>query len=264
MNERIHEGDRVLVLVDKKRKFVIKVERGKILGTDKGYISHDNIIGLLYGSSVETSMGVKALLLKPLRHDYIAGFKRITQIIHPKDAALMIYISGIGPGSRVGEAGVGTGSLTVAIASLIGDNGILYGYDILEEALECTRQNLEKAGLLHRVVLQKQDVKTDIKVEPLDAFFLDIPDPWNAVLSVGRVLKPSAPILIYVPTVNQVEKTVLSLRSSGLFGDIHVYEILLRELQVEPESVRPFSHMIGHTGYIIFARKLLEMPTLNI
>lgn len=258
MNEYIREGEKVLVLIDDKRRFVIKVEKGKILGTDKGYIAHDSIIGLPYGSIVETSMGIKALLLKPLRHDFTATLERVTQIIHPKDAALMIYLSGIGPGSRVGEAGVGTGSLTLTIASIIGDSGLLYGFDISDEALEYTRRNLEKAGLLHRVILIKRDVREELDVEPLDAFFLDIPDPWNALLNISRVLKTSSPILIYVPTVNQVEKSVLAMRDSNLFSDIHVYELLLRELRVEKEAVRPYSRMIGHTGYVVFARRTLE------
>lgn len=256
MGEKIHEGSPVLVLIDEKRKFVIKVERGKILGTDKGYILHDQLIGTSYGSIIKTSMNVPALVLKPFRQDF-TGLKRVTQIIHPKDAAFMIYLSGIGPGSVVGEAGVGTGTLSIAIASIIGDIGALYGFDISDEALECAIENLEKAGLSHRVILIKQDVRTDLGVEPLDAFFLDIPDPWNAVMSVSKVLKPSAPLLAYVPTINQVERTVTALRDSKLFSDIHVYELLLREYQVEPGATRPSTKMTGHTGYIIFARRIL-------
>jgi tRNA (adenine57-N1/adenine58-N1)-methyltransferase len=254
--ELIREGDTVLVYIDEKRKFPIVVRRGSILGTDKGFIRHDEIIGKPYGSTLTTSMGVKALLFKPLRQDYIPALKRITQIIHPKDAALMIYLSGVGPGSRVGEAGVGSGALTIAIASIIGDNGVLYGYDISEQAIETTMQNLEKAGLKHRVVLALRDVREGVDVDNLDAFFLDIPDPWNALPSVSKSLKNSGVLLAYVPTINQVEKTVVAMRQSGVFGDIHVYELLLREMSVEPGAVRPRSKMIGHTGYVIFARKL--------
>ncbi|MEM0001231.1 MAG: tRNA (adenine-N1)-methyltransferase [Desulfurococcaceae archaeon] len=257
MEEKIREGIPVLLVIDEKRRFVFKVERGKILGTDKGYILHDQLIGIPYGSVIKTSLGAPALVLKPTVQDYFAGLKRITQVIYPKDAALMVYLSGIGPGSKAGEAGVGSGALSIAIASIIGDAGVLYGFDISDEALKHASENLEKAGLRHRVVLLKQDVRADLSVEPLDAFFLDIPDPWNAVASVSRVLKASAPLLVYVPTVNQVEKTVTALRESRLFGDIHAYELLLREYQVEPGAVRPKTKMIGHTGYIVFARKVL-------
>ncbi|MEM4481291.1 MAG: tRNA (adenine-N1)-methyltransferase [Desulfurococcaceae archaeon] len=262
--ELIREGNRVLVLIDDKRRFVIRVERGKVLGTDKGYILHDDIVGLPYGSVVSTSSNAPATLLKPMRHDFIFGLKRKTQIIHPKDAALMLYLSGIGPGSRVGEAGVGTGSLTIALASVVGDEGKVYGFDISEDALKTAGINLEAAGLSRRVILSNRDVREAIEVEPLDAFFLDMPDPWDAVVSVGRALKASSPILVYVPTVNQVEKTVIALRESKIFQDIHAYELLLREYHVEKEAVRPLTRMIGHTGYIVFARRVLEVPALNV
>ena len=253
----IREGDTVLIFIDEKRKFITRVERGRFTGTDKGFILHDNLVGLPYGSIVKTSMGIPALVLKPLLHDYLAGLVRTTQIIYSKDAALMIYLSGIKPGSRVGEAGIGTGALSVSIASIIGDEGKLYGFDISDKAIETATLNLRNIGLLHRVVLMKRDVKSELDIEPLDAFFLDIPDPWNAITSISRVLKPAAPILIFLPTINQVEKTVLSLRESNAYCDIHVYETLLREYRVEKEAVRPRTRMIGHTGYIVFARKLL-------
>jgi tRNA (adenine57-N1/adenine58-N1)-methyltransferase len=260
----LREGDVVLVYIDDKRRFIVKLTRGRILGTDKGYLSHDDIIGLPHGSVVKTSSGVSAYLFKPLRQDYIHGMARSTQIIYPKDAALMIYLSGIGCGSRVGEAGVGSGALSVAIASVICDSGRLYGYDISDSALKVARINLELAGLLHRVVLSKHDVREGLDVSPLDAFFLDIPDPWNAIKGVSSALAPSAPLLVYVPTVNQVEKTVLALRESGVFGDIHVYELLLREYSVEKDAVRPKTRMIGHTGYIIFARRTLQVSSNNV
>ena len=260
--EAIREGDRVLVYIDEKRKFIIRVEPGKLLGTDKGFIKHDDLIGKPHGSVVETSMGVKAYLYKPLRQDFYSGLKRVTQVIHPKDAALMIYLSGIGPGCRVGEAGVGSGFLTIAIASIIGDSGVLYGFDTSDEALSTTSENLEKAGLRHRVVLTKRDVREGVDVDNLDSFFLDIPDPWSALEKIAYSLKDSATILVYIPTVNQVEKTVLAMRNLRVFGDIHVYELLLRELSVEEGAVRPHSRMIGHTGYIVFGRKLSKTTTI--
>lgn len=75
MSSTLCEGDTVLVYIDDKRKFVIKLERGRVLGTDKGYISHDALIGLPYGSVVRTSAGVPAYLFKPLRHDYVHGWR---------------------------------------------------------------------------------------------------------------------------------------------------------------------------------------------
>lgn len=264
--EFVREGDLVLVAIDSKRRFLVRVESGKVLGTDRGFILHDAIIGVPYGSVVKTSMGVSAYVLKPLRQDfYSRGLARTTQVIYPKDAAFMVYISGIGPGSKVGEAGVGSGALTLTIASIIGREGRLYGFDVSDRALECARVNIFRAGFSDRVTLKKLDVRETLDVEEhLDAFFLDIPDPWNAVMSINRILKPSGALVIYVPTINQVEKTVLTLRELKGFIDVHVYELLLREYQVEKDAVRPETRMIGHTGYVIFARKVLNVPSYDV
>lgn len=251
-------GDVVLLYVDEKRRYVAKLRPGGITGTERGFVKHEEIIGRPYGSSVETSRGARVLVLKPLRQDYVDFLKRATQIIYPKDAAFMVYISGIGPGSRVGEAGVGTGALTIALASIVGREGRVYGFDVSEKALETARANVEKAGFSNTVVLSLGDVRSEIKVpEALDSFFLDIPDPWNAVESVGKVLKPSGTFLAFVPTFNQIEKTSISLMETGYFCDIHAYEIMLRELEVKPGATRPKPRMIGHTGFIVFARRYL-------
>lgn len=254
--DAISEGELILVYIDEKRKFVTRVQRGRVTGTDKGYISHDEIIGRRYGEVLETSMKTKATILKPLLIDIVERSRRATQIIYPKDAGLMIYLSGIGPGSIVGEAGVGTGALTITLASIVGDSGRVYGFDINDKALECARSNLEFAGLSNRVILEKRDIRERLDVTGLDAFFLDIPDPWNALESIYHSLKVSRPILIFVPTINQVEKTLRKLGEMP-FIDIHVYETLLREYSLNPDALRPRTRMIGHTGYVIFARKTL-------
>lgn len=250
-------GDIALVYIDDKRKYLIKLSEGGILGTDKGFIKHSEIIGRSYGDAVYTSRGYKAYILRPLLIDYyLAGFRRVTQVIYPKDSAFMIYLSGIKPGSKVLEAGVGTGFLTASLAYFVGENGKVYGFDVLEERIKNVYRNLETAGLVDRAVLRVGDVREPVDVPSVDAVFYDLPDPWNAVDTAYAVLKNASPLLIYVPTVNQVEKTVLTLRRHGGFIDIHTYEILLREYAVEEGATRPKTLMIGHTGYIIFARKV--------
>ncbi len=256
----LEPGDKVLVYIDEKRRFVIVLEEDGILGTDKGYIKHSDIIGRDIGEAVYTSRGFKAYLLKPTISDYLHVFKRATQVIYPKDSSLMIYLSGIGPGSRVVEAGVGTGFLTLSLANIVGDNGRVYGYDIKKQNLEIARRNLELAGLGSRVELYHADIRSGVHQRNVDAVFLDMPDPWNALEAVYKALKPSAPILVYVPTINQVEKTVLAMRRTNCFIAVKAMETLVREYIVNKEATRPKTLMIGHTGYIIFGRKVID-PT---
>jgi len=256
MARKIDYGDKAVIYIDEKRRFLVELKRGGILGTDKGFVKHDDVVGKRLGEAVKTSLGFEARIFKPLLIDYIYAITRKTQIIYPKDASFMIYLSSIKPGDAVLEAGVGSGFLTISLAHFVGEHGRVYGYDIDEEHLMVAKQNLEKAGLADRVVLKLGDVRVGVDLDfEVDAVFYDLPDPWNALATAYRVLRDSCPILIYLPTVNQVEKTVIEMRKSGLFVDMHVYEILMREYEVEDGATRPESTMIGHTGYIVFARK---------
>jgi len=251
----IKEGDYVLLYIDDRRKRLIKIRKGAIVNSDKGVLKHDDVMEKSWGDSVTLSTGAKAHILRPTFYDLLMNLpKRITQVIYPKDIALMIMLSGIGYGSKVLEGGVGTGFLTAALAYTVGPEGHVYCYEIRKEFANVAKQNLKLLGLLDRVTIKVGDVRKDIAETELDAAFLDIPDPWNALSSLSKALKPSAPVLIFVPTVNQVIKIVKALEEHKIGVDIHIYESILREYQPKSEALRPYTLMIGHTGYIVFFR----------
>ncbi|MEM0355802.1 MAG: tRNA (adenine-N1)-methyltransferase [Desulfurococcaceae archaeon] len=256
LNKALEYGDLVLLYIDHKRKAIVKLVEKGVTGFDKGFVKHDDIVGKSFGEHVYTNRGHRVYLLEPLLMDYATLISRRTQIVYPKDASLIILLANVKPGSRVLEAGVGSGHLTTILASIIGDNGRLYGFDIDKDCLETTRSNLEKLNLHRRVELKLHDIRIDPGLRDLDAVILDIPDPWNALETVLSVLKPSHPLVAFQPTMNQVEKTVIAMRKTGCFVDIHVYETLLRELKVEEGAVRPYTTAISHTGYIVFGRKI--------
>ncbi len=255
--EVVREGDWVLLYIDERRIFLFRVKRGKRFESDKGVIAHDDIVGVRFGSKVTLSTGTTAYVLKPLFYDFFLKYKRLTQVIYPKDLGYIVFLSGIGSGSRVLEAGVGTGFLTTTLANIVKPNGKVYAYEIRREFYEAAKKNLELSGLIDYVDLRLGDVaQAQGELFDLDAVFLDLPDPWKYVELAHSVLKPSKPLIVFIPTVNQVEKTVIALRNHGGFIDIHAYELMLREYQVKEGATRPKSYMIGHTGYIVFARKV--------
>jgi tRNA (adenine57-N1/adenine58-N1)-methyltransferase len=251
-------GDVVLVYIDEKRKFIIKLRDDGILGTDKGFIKHSTIIGRNYGDEIYTSQGVRAFILKPLTPDYLAGLRRTTQVIYPKDAALMIHLAGVKPCQRIIVAGVGTGYLTLALASHLEKCGEIYGYDIDADKLSIARLNLELAGLKEHVRLIHGDIRSNVPYRNVDGFFLDIPDPWNALATAFRSLAPSSPLVVYVPTVNQMEKTVSEMRRTNCFLLHEPFEAALIPYNVEEGAVRPKTLISWHTGYIIIARKVVS------
>jgi len=250
----VKEGDLVVIYIDDKRKKLVRVRRGDIFNSDKGYVRHDELIGIEIGDKVRLSTGKYAYVLNPLLTDIIDSYKRVTQVIYPKDIGLMIVLTGIGPGSKVLEGGVGTGYLTSFLANIVGDEGKVYAYELRREFIEVAKRNLSKSGLLSRVILKLGDIRKDVTEKNLDAAFLDIPDPWNALGILPKVLKPSSPVVAFLPTVNQVIKLISKLKSTRGFIDIRVFETQLREYNVDPEALRPKPIYVVHTGYMVFFR----------
>ncbi|HLI47037.1 MAG TPA: tRNA (adenine-N1)-methyltransferase [Geobacterales bacterium] len=255
--DSIKENDYVLLYLDEKRKYLVKAEKGNKFHTHKGFILIDEIIGKRYGSSVKSSSGWDFLLLKPTIRDFIIKLARKTQIIYPKDAGYIALISGITSGSKVVEIGTGSGALTCVLASLVRPEGHVYSYEMREEFFNLAKLNIEKLGLSNYVTLKLKNAKEGIDEENVDSIVIDIADPWEVLENAYRSLRDSGIIVVFSPTVNQIEKTVRALREKN-FVDIHVTEIIEREYQAEPEKLRPKTSMIAHTGYITWARKSVE------
>jgi len=256
-DQKIMEGDYILLYLSQRKTYLVKVEAGKSFHTHKGFIKFDDLIGKDYGSCILSNLGVEFTALKPLLRDYVMKSVRKTQITYPKDIALIVMFSGIGPGSRVVEAGTGTGALTTALTHYVKPDGKVYSYEIREEFLKTAEKNLKRAGLIDFVELKNKDVTAGIDENDVDAVILDLATPWLVVPYAFTALKPCGTILSFSPTIDQVVKTVEALKENG-FVDMETVECLMRGMQVERGKTRPQTLMTGHTGYITFARKAME------
>ncbi len=256
-NQAIADGDNILLYLDLRRTYMIKVQAGQTFHTHKGYVKFDDLIGKDYGSTFKSSLGVDFTVLKPALTDYIMKSSRNTQITYPKDAALIVIFSGIGPGSRVVESGTGTGALTTALAHYVKPNGKIYTYDIREEGQKTAEKNLRRSGHLDFVELKLKDVVAGIDERDIDAVILDLAVPWLVVPQAYEALKPSGIIVSFSPTIDQVVKTVEALREHN-FVAIETFECIMRGMQVERGKTRPQTLMTGHTGYITHARKVIK------
>jgi tRNA (adenine57-N1/adenine58-N1)-methyltransferase len=67
-------------------------------------------------------------------------------------------------------------------------------------------------------------------------------------------LRTGGRLVSFSPTINQVEKTVEEMRREGFVG-IKAVELILRTYKVKVNETRPDMVMVGHTGYIVSARK---------
>ena len=257
-SQKISEGDYVLLCLDTRRTYMLKVEAGKTFHTHKGYVKLDELIGKEFGVAFQSSLGIEFTALKPTLEDYIMKSSRKTQITYPKDIALIVMFSGIGPGSRVVESGTGTGALTTALAHYVRPNGRVYTYEYREEFQKNAEKNLKRINLLEFVELKSGDVTAGIEERDLDAVVLDLAVPWLVVPHAYEALKPSGTIVSFSPTIDQVVKTVEALRENN-FVFIETVECLMRAMQVERGKTRPHTMMTGHTGYITRARKAVKL-----
>ncbi len=257
MTNRIREGDYVLLYLDDKRTYLVKAEKGKNFHTHKGFIRIDDLIDNEYGSSILSNTGVKFIALKPTLCDYVLKSVRKTQITYPKDAALIVTLSGIGPGNTVVEAGTGTGALTCALAYYVRPNGKVYSYEVRSDFIEVALKNVRRAGLAEYVEIKNKDVIEGIDEREVDAVVLDMATPWLVVPHAYASLKPSGAFVSFSPTVDQAVKTVEALREN-CFVRVETIECLLRRIITEPGRTRPETLMTAHTGYLTFARKALK------
>ncbi len=217
-----------------------------------GVVDTGRIVGRTPGAVHEIASR-RFLVLRPDLRDHQAFLRRKAQVVLPKDAAQIIGGCALGPGARVVEAGVGSGALTLALAWAVGEAGRVFAYELREDHLEVGRRNLERAGMLPRVDLHLGDVSKGIQETGVDAVVLDLPEPAAVMDAVCTALRPGGRFAGYLPTVHQMEQTVIALRERG-FLDVETQEVLVRPWHVKERSVRPSFEMQAHTAWLVFGR----------
>jgi tRNA (adenine57-N1/adenine58-N1)-methyltransferase len=92
--------------------------------------------------------------------------------------------------------------------------------------------------------------------ECADRVVLDMLAPWEVIGVAARMLVPGGLICAYVATTTQLSVTVEGLRSSGCFAEPTPWETIVRGWHVDGLAVRPDHRMVGHTGFLVTARRL--------
>jgi len=252
----IQPGDIVLLISPDRREFLVRMVPGRELHTHRGILRHDDIIGARWGATIPSHLGHGYLALTPSLEKQIRSVKRRTQIIYPKEIGYLLLKLNICPGARVIEAGTGSGGLTLALAQMVRPDGHVYTYEIRNQMRDQAEANLERVGLSEYVTFKVRDIAEGFDERDADALFLDVREPQDYLAQAHAALKGGGFFGALVPTTNQVVDLLYAFKQHP-FGFIEVEELLLRQYKPVPGRLRPADTMVGHTGYLVFARALL-------
>lgn len=258
MSRPFRDGEQVLLIDTKKRRYLITLTAGKEFHSHSGTVAHDAVIGSPEGSRYRSSHGMYYTVIRPTLSDFVLKMPRGAQVIYPKDLGPILLLADIFPGARVLESGVGSGALSMAMLRAGAD---IVGYELREDFAARAVKNV--TGFLgdevrSRYRVEIRDSYEGIDETDLDRVVLDLPEPWQVVKHAARALHPGGIFLAYTPQITQAVQLRETLSESA-FGMAETVEVLHRGWHIEGQSVRPDHRMVAHTGFLTHAR-LLDTP----
>jgi tRNA (adenine57-N1/adenine58-N1)-methyltransferase len=257
-------GDRIQLTDPKGKMYTFTITPGKEWHTHKGWIVHDDLIGLPEGSVVSTSAGLQFTAFKPLLGDFVLSMPRGATIVYPKDAAMIIGVADVFPGAKVIEAGVGSAALSISLLRAIGPTGELTSFERREDFADIARENVRTyfGAVPTNWSLNIGSVQESSTDKKYDRVILDMLAPWECISFAAEVLRPGGVFLAYVATTTQLSMTAEAIKEDGHFTEPLSSETIVRDWHHEGLAVRPMQRMIGHTGFLIVTRRMA--PGVNV
>jgi tRNA (adenine57-N1/adenine58-N1)-methyltransferase catalytic subunit len=252
-------GDQVQLTDPKGRQHRLVLVAGKIFHTHRGGVAHDELIGQPEGCLVTSTGGTAYIALRPLLADYTLSMARGAAVVYPKDAAQIVAMADIFPGATVIEAGAGSGALSAWLLRAVGEEGLLISYERRPDFAQIARENVERyfGGPHPAWQLNVSDLPVELPPDT-DRIVLDMLAPWEHMAATAAALLPGGLLCCYVATTTQLARTVTAMRDHGSFAEPAAWETMQRGWHVEGLAVRPEHRMVGHTGFLITARRLAD------
>lgn len=257
-------GDRIQLSDGKGKLYSFTLYEGGAWHSHKGIIEHAQCVGLSEGSFVTATSGTAYFAIRPLYEDFVLAMPRGATIVYPKDAADIIGYGDISEGDVVLEAGVGSGALTIALLRAVGSTGRVVSTERREDFALIAEKNLNlffgatpKNWSVRMGSFESQDF-TDLALpeQGVDRVVLDMLAPWECVAQSAQLLRAGGVFIAYITTTTQLSRTVEALRNDRRFTEPYAWESLHRSWRVDSLAVRPDNRMIGHTGFLVRARRV--------
>ncbi|MGQ0832370.1 MAG: tRNA (adenine-N1)-methyltransferase [Microthrixaceae bacterium] len=259
MSRSFADGEQVLLIDTKKRRYLITLSADKEFHSHSGTVAHAAIIGTTEGTTFRSSHGMYYTVIRPTLAEFVLKMPRGAQVIYPKDLGPMLLLADVFPGARVLESGIGSGALSM---TMLRYGAEIVGYELREDFAARAAKNVAAFlgdEALERYRIEVRDCYDGIDETDLDRIVLDLPEPWQVVKHAERALHPGGIFLAYTPQITQAVQLRETLNASA-FGMAETVEVLHRGWHIEGQSVRPDHRMVAHTGFLTHARLLGTPP----
>jgi len=259
---RLVPGDPIVFVDREGREHMAVLTAGRVTDIRGNLIAHDRLFGAPEGVRVRGSHAVEFRVVRATLPQFARSMQRHATIIYPKDAALLVAYGDVFPGATVVEGGYGSGGLSLSLLRAIGPaslGGHLITYELRVESKNRADKNVRAfLGEQPHHQVKVADIYQGIDETSVDRVVLDVPEPWDVIAHAAAALKPGGVFAAYVPTTLQLHRLVMALAASRRFLPADSLETIERPWFVTAQSCRPEQKIIGHTGFLCFARTIAD------
>jgi tRNA (adenine57-N1/adenine58-N1)-methyltransferase len=197
--EFIKEGDWAIAYEAYNMMKIFQVKTGDMLQNRLGSFRHEDFIGKRYGTPMNClgKLNSKCIILHMSPYLWTAALSVRTQILFQVDISMVLYHLDLRPGSIVLESGTGSGSLTTSMARVVAPHGHIHSFEFNADRVEKANIDFKNNKLDDVVTCRHRDVCAKgfpFFPQGVDAVFLDLPTPWEALDDCHRNLRPQGKI----------------------------------------------------------------------
>ena len=238
------------------KKILVERKTGKRYFVKDLHEDFHTSAGIIKSKDLRKEVAISTLdkeffVLDPSFSDLKENLKRGPQVMIEKDIGIILAKTGINKNSKVVDAGGGSGSLCLSLANICKEITV---YEINAEHYDVVAKNISLFSMKN-IELKQANIYEGISEKKIDLLTLDLPEPWQVIGHAEKALKIGGHIVVYLPNLNQVKMFIDSCRRSSI-NVIETLELIERKWKIEDRIMRPEFQMLGHTGFLVFCRRL--------